>query len=108
MNKLAKYLKEREDMDSIETDYGFVIYKITGDNVYLRDIYVEEQFRQVNHCYKLADKVVEIAKEQGCKTMTGSVAVLAKNPEISIKTLLGYGMSIQSANNNFLVFVKEI
>ncbi len=108
MSKWAQYLKERENVDSIENDYGFATFIIGGDEVYLKDIWVEKQFRQLDEASKLADRVAAIAKERGCKYMTGTVCPKANNSTASLKVLLGYGMELVSATENLIIFKKDL
>lgn len=108
MSKLSNYLKERENVDSIESEYGFATYFISGDECYIKDIYIEKQFRELNLASKLADQITEIAKERKCKYLTGTVCPLAKNSTVSLKVLIGYGMELVSSKENLIIFKKDI
>ncbi len=108
MNKLSLYLKERENVDSIETEFGFCTYIINGDECYIRDIWIEPKYRQLKVATNLADKVAEIAKIQGCKYLTGTVSPRANNSTESLRVLLGYGMKLIDSNVNLIIFKKDL
>jgi len=106
----AKYLMERLGDSIIEAPEGFVTYRFLEDNktVYIVDIFVKEEFRTQGIASKLADMVVEKAKALGSTKLLGTVIPTTKNSTISLKVLLGYGMVLESATNNLIVFKKEI
>lgn len=106
----AQYLQERTDDHIIENGAGFVTYRYMNDNkaVYILDIYIVPELRKSGAAAGLADRVVEEAKEKGAVELLGSVIPSTKNSTTSLRVLLGYGMSLASANHDFIVFRKEI
>jgi len=106
----AQYISERTDDEILETDYGFATYRyLNGErSVYIIDIFVSPKHRRKYGASAMADKVAEIAVQKGCTEMLGSVCPTAKNSTESLKVLLGYGMKLKSASDNFIVFSKEI
>lgn len=108
MSMLSEYIKEREGFEVIENDYGFITYKISGEECYIKELYVQEQFRQLNIASKLADEVTKIAHDHLCKYLTGTVCPAANNSTISLKVLLGYGMKLHSSTNNLIIFKKDL
>lgn len=108
MQQLALYLKEREGFDSIITDEGFACYRISGEECYIKDIWVAPDFRKSHIASKMADQITWIAKKSSCKFLTGSVAIGANNPETSIKVLLAYGFKLSGLVNGGIIFRKDI
>lgn len=108
MQLLANYLKEREGYDSLITDEGFAVYKIMGQECYIKDIYVHPDYRKKGVASELADAIAEIAKQKGCKTLIGSVSTDCGNPTDSTKVLLAYGMTITAAIHGGILFKKGI
>ncbi len=105
----AQYIAEREDKDIIETDKGFATYRIFNNGeCYLQDIFVIPSERKTGLCFKMADKIVEIAKEQACHTLVGSVCVDDKNATRNMKVLLAYDMEISKTIGNMIFFKKNI
>lgn len=91
-----------------EEGIGFVLFKIVEDELYIRDIYVKPEMRRQRWAFKLADKVVEYAKSQGCKMLVGEVEPSASNSTESVKLLTAYGMRLFSSSDDEVWFAKEI
>lgn len=108
MSLFGQYIKERENKEIIETDQGFATYFYLNDGVYIENIYVAPDYRHLKGASKLADQIAELAKAKGYSKMYGSVAPSTNNSTDSLKVLLGYGFQLQSAEHNFISFVKEI
>ena len=112
MSMYADYIKERLGDDSIETEEGFCTYRFLEHNglpaVYIIDIYVRPFLRKGNVASDLADRVAAIAKEKECKIMIGTVVPSAKGSTDSLRVLLGYGMQLDSASQNLIIFKKGI
>lgn len=110
MSLYADYLKERTDDKIIETENGFCTYRYINDgkSVYIIDIYTIPELRQTNYASSLANEVVMEAKANGCTELLGTVVPSTKNSTVSLKVLMGYGMTLYSANQNLIVFRKEI
>lgn len=102
------YLKERENKDVLETDKGFAVYLIQGEECYLVDIYVKPEHRRSRECYAITDEVVRIAKEKGCKYLTGSVDTRLPSATASLHVLLNYGMRLLKQVQDGLIFIKDI
>ncbi len=108
MQKLLDYFKEREGFDAIITDEGFASYKITGEECYIRDIWVHRDFRKKGIASEMADDIAEIAKKAGCTYLTGSVSTTANNSTESVLVLLAYGFKIHSVVQYGIFFRKEL
>jgi ribosomal protein S18 acetylase RimI-like enzyme len=109
MSLYADYLKERTHDQIIETDKGFATYRfIDPSTVYIVDIYVSPDFRHSREASHMADAICEIAKSKGCTKVIGSVVPSTRGSTTSLKVLLGYGMTLQSSTNDFIVFERSI
>lgn len=108
MHQLAAYFKEREDFETIITSDGFASYKITGDECYIRDIWVDKDQRKSGLASEMADDIARISIAAGCKYLTGSVCTTAKNPTESTAVLLAYGFKIHSAVQGGIFFRKDL
>lgn len=108
MLRLAAYFKEREDFDCIVTDEGFASYKIMGDECYIRDIWVDRDYRKSGIAAQMADDIAKIAETKGCKFLSGSVSLTANNATESAMVLLAYGFKIHSANQFGIWFRKDL
>jgi len=109
MSLYAKYVEEREGFSIIEGGHGFATYiKVDDDTFYLRDIFVEEEYRKSGLAKELSKQVADIAKEAGAKRLTGSVSVLANGVTVSMKAVLADGFEFSHMNGTTLYFAKEI
>lgn len=102
------YIKEREDFETIKNDKGFAIYKILGDECYIKDIFVLKEYRKDGVASALADDIAKIAKDQGCNFLSGSVSLECGDPTASIKVLLAYGFQVVTFHNGLLWFKKGV
>lgn len=110
MSLYADYLREKTTDEIIETDIGFATYRYLEEKktVYIVDIFVVKEKRNHLVASQLADMIVKEAKINGATKLLGSVIPSNKNSTSSLKVLLGYGMTLDSATNDFLLFKKEI
>lgn len=103
-----EYFKELKGLDVHETEYGFALYKIELPYVYIRDIYVKPEYRNAKVASTMADDIVRHSKMLGCTHMIGDVEPSNENSTDSVKVLLAYGMTVLAANDDEILFVKEI
>lgn len=110
MSLYAEYLKERTHDEILERDYGFATYRYLADNktVYVIDIYVVPESRHQGVAADMADAVADIARAKGCTEMVGTIQPSAKGSTEGAKVLLAYGMALQSATQDCIVFHKRI
>lgn len=104
----GQYIKAREGFDIVENVMGFATYKITGDECYVRDIFVEKDYRQDGVAGRLCDKIKDIAKMNGCKWLVGSVQPSTPGSTESLKVVLAYGFNLASSQNDFIILKMEI
>lgn len=108
VSKFTAYLKERENVDTIETREGYATYVISGDECYIRDIFVLSQFRRQRFASSIADRIAKIATGNGCKFLTGSVCPSTSGATASLNVLIGYGMKLYSSQDNLIIFKKDL
>lgn len=105
----ADYIRERTYDSIIESESGFATYRFLDDgSCYIIDIYVIPEARKTNKASELANNIAEIAKNNGCKVLVGTVCPSAKNSDTSIKVLQGYGMTLKSSTNDLIIFKKDL
>lgn len=109
MSLYADYLYERTGDLINETQAGFITYRYLNEKqVYIVDIYVKPEHRRANIASLMADEVVKEARSRGCTEVLGTVAPSAKGSTLSLKVLLGYGMSLHSSGVDFIICKKDI
>lgn len=104
-----EYLKERLGDLTVKSDFGFATYRYLEDRkaVYIVDIFVRHQYRKDGHASMLADKIGKEAKAKGYPQMIGTVVPSTKGSTESLKALLAYGMTLESATNDLIIFKKD-
>lgn len=109
MSLYSDYLKEREDLEVIESEIGFVTYKFREDQtVYIQDIYVKNKFRASGEASRLANQVLDLAKKRNIHVAVGSVDSRANGAVTSDKVLRAYGMRPYTIEGYVTYYCKEI
>lgn len=108
MSLYADYIAERENAGIIENSRGFATFLINGAECYIRDIYVKPEYRKDNIASQMANEIVAIAKERGCKYLIGTVSPMASGATESLKVLLAYGFKLAKTDSTLVYMVKEI
>jgi len=98
MQLYKDYIKEREEMDILEKEYGFCTYKIINDYIYLADIYIKKDQRRKNLASLFINEVEEIGKLNKCNFILGGFCLDTNNWSTG-KALL--------KNNGFIYFKKQ-
>lgn len=104
----GQYLKEREGVDLIETEHGFIIYSINKQECYVRDVYIHPEFRKKRSAFELVNLAVFEAKKAGCTILTGTVCPSANGSTESLDFVRAYQMKLHSSINNLIYFTKDI
>lgn len=95
MNSLyEQYIKEREDLDVIKTDRGFICYRISFPNCEINDYFVTKEFRNQGHGYFLANQVFEICKGAGVKSVFCMADDRANGSDLSKFTIENFGFEL--------------
>ena len=109
MSLWSSYYKERLNWDSIEVEgQGFVLYAIRPPLASIEDIYIAPQFRKSNLALGLANQVSSLAREAGCSELRTQVWLGTKGSERAVRTNIAYGFKMIEANNNCILFSKEL
>lgn len=113
MNKYLNYLKEREGIEIIDHEYGFIFYKFLIDregsiNCYISDYFVNPEKRCKGYGYQLADSVFKLCREKGIKTVYCQSDISAKNHSIAALSILNYGFKIYRLDRNLIYYYMEV
>lgn len=104
----ASYLTESGLAQIIESEHGFMTYRIMPPEAYIVDVYVKPEHRRTRLCFDMADKVTSEAKSKGCTLLTGSINMSIKDPTASMKMLLAYGFKILKCDPSIIWVGKQI
>ena len=108
MSMQAYYRKEREGVETIEGEFGFIAYKLFPEECYIVDIYVVPGLRRAKIATEMANEVALIAKNNKCKILTGSVDTRLASSSESAMALFGYGMRFLRTEGSVVFFYKEV
>lgn len=109
MSLYAEYYKERENVDAIETDYGFVTYQfLPHKRCLLRDLYITPSQRNQGLARSLIIQVSDLATEQECNTLIGSVCIDAYDPTKGLSLLISCGMKLDQVVGNMIFLKKDL
>jgi GNAT superfamily N-acetyltransferase len=88
---------------------GFATYHIhKNGECYIEDIYVVKEKRKEKIASKMADEIAKIAKDHGCRILTGSVNLEINDFESSQKVLRAYGFKYAGTTDNVEAYAKEL
>ena len=76
--------------------------------MYMVDMYVVPEHRNLSNAKKMADIVAGIAKHDGCTRLLSSVVPSTNNATASIKLHIAYGMSVIGASDDLIMFGKDL
>ena len=105
----ARFIKEHQNRETIEHDYGFIVYSFGLDgNCYIGDIWVEPEERQNGRGRQLLDEVIAIAKEKQCFALIGCTELSYNHPELSMLSMLHTGFVPFTVVGNAVFFKREL
>jgi ribosomal protein S18 acetylase RimI-like enzyme len=108
MSLYAEYLKELENRDTVEHEWGFATFSTNGDFCYLDNIYVKPDHRRSRLATALANEVELIAKSRGCKILIGTIVPSLPGSTDRLVAALSFGLKLQSSRDNFIFLQKDI
>lgn len=104
----AQYVEEREKAQVLEKDWGFAIYKLLDNHVYLQDIYVVPHERKNGKGVELMHEVADIASKAGLNIMVGSVVPSTSFGAQMLRIMLGLGFELLSSSENIVYLKRNI
>lgn len=108
LSHYGQYIEEREGLDILENEHGFFTYKISGEECYIKDIFITKDARRSGVATDMANKITKIAKEQGCKFLSGTCDPTTNGATESLKAMFSYGFRVHSLKNDMIVLIKEL
>lgn len=104
----AAYYLEREGCHVLEYEWGFAVYKLLPDHVYLQDIFIIPARRKDGLGVQLMNEVAAIAQKAGIYTMFGSVVPSTPFGHTMTQIMLGLNFRIHSSDKDIIYFKKEL
>lgn len=103
-----EYIWEREKLEVIETDRGFICYRREFPNCVINDYFVKKEFRQQGHGYFLADQVFELCKQAGFKSVYCFSDDRANGHDLSKFTIENFGFELITKNGHVSEYRMEV
>lgn len=107
-SQFAKYLEETSHKRMFEIEEGFFIYQVNGKELYVQEVYVDPEFRRLGIASLLDQKAIEIAKENGCEYIKGSVITSSPKATESMKFQLSLGYKIAYSDRDIIYLIKNV
>ena len=104
----AKYIKERDQVEILENECGFLLYKIIGKDCLIVDLFIEAESRNLGECRKLVDELSLIAKSANCESLFGNIQINDPGSSRTMKAALAIGFEILSANIQLITIIKKL
>jgi GNAT superfamily N-acetyltransferase len=104
----AEYFEERVGGKVFENEAGFVAFKVTGEEVFLHEVYVRPEHRKLGLGSLILDRIAEVAKADGAKVMTCSISPAARGSSAAMASALAYGFKLHSTGAHEVFLAKEI
>lgn len=99
------YIKERENLEVLENETGFLTYEINHDICFMSDIYIKPEYRGTRAAFKLYKQVEEIAVSHGCTTIRGQVDISLPGWEKSLSYMNRLGFR-EFHIDNYLTYLQ--
>jgi hypothetical protein len=104
----ADYQKEREGIETIETEKGFISYKVEFPNCEIIDCYTKRGLRESGIATFLANQVFEICKDAGVVSVFCRTDDQASGVDISKKAIERFGFKFFKKKENITLFKMEV
>lgn len=104
----AEYYEERTGGQVLEVEGGFVAYKVTGQEVFIDEIYVRPALRKTKSGAGMLDRVGDESRALGCKFMTCSICPAANGSSEALAAAIAYGFRLHSTDADRVFLAKEI
>lgn len=108
MSLYADYQKEVYGVGTLETDKGFVTYRIYGPECMIEEMYVKPECRKQGYASFLANEVSEIAKREGCIALSCSTDPCVEGWQYRVAAFTAYGFKLFDMQEDKVIFFKEL
>ena len=84
----AEFIKERENLEFLETECGFLTFKIVGAECFIADMYVRPERRNTGACEFLLSILFDFAKTKKCEFVSGNIHLNDKGCNRTLRAAL--------------------
>jgi hypothetical protein len=102
------YIKEREGLEVLENESGFITYKITGDECFIKNMFITPKMRSTFLLKNMIDLLCEIAFIRKCKFISANIDLQDEGAGRTLVAALKIGFRLARAQNDILLIIKEL
>lgn len=102
----AKYIKEREGFEILETEFSFVCYKIREKECFVSHCYTSKEHRQSRSMGRLLIELTDIAHSRECDRITASIDLRDPNASLTLLVGLKFGFKVKIAESGIIIIEK--
>lgn len=103
-----EYFKEKKNLTAFKNEFGFIMYTIVDDYLYIRDFYIKPENRRQGIAYQMTDLLVAYAKDQGCTKILADVEPNDLKSTESLLFIINYGFKLMSSDENEILLEMNI
>jgi len=110
MSLWKEYIAEREGMETIEHENGFITFSINAKNkvCFIRDMFIRAEERNRGYGQLLFDELCDVALKAGAKELIAQVDTRAKNASHSLGVILSRGFEVLGAEHGVITLAREV
>lgn len=108
MSLYADYVKERLGWDTIEVEGGFITYNMRPPLASIEEFYVRPDLRGTTLAKRLADKVVEAARDNSVHKIVCRIFLGLKETEYTLGLYLKYGFKLSSLGTDYIILEYKV
>lgn len=102
------YLKEREGLDHISTNKGFILYRLGRKTCFIAEWFTLPEYRRTGEGYDLANKVFKICKENGVGAVYCQSDEESFGWELAHKAILNFGFKEYTKEKTIHHYCMEV
>lgn len=105
---ISKYFKEKDGIEILENDFGFIGYKITGEECYITHMFTDQSVRGTGKGRAILAELEKIARSFGCKYIATNVWFSDVGATNTLTASLKAGFKIRAGDVRSILITKEI
>lgn len=102
----AQYIKERQGLSILENENGFIIYKLTEQECFIQDMFVQKEYRRAGVGKDLLNRLKDIAC--GCDVILANIWLWDPNCNITLAGALACGFRVNRMNDGFIQIILDL
>ncbi len=103
----AEYIKERQGINIIEDEYGFITWQPRKDECFIVDMYVRPDYRKQKCGQRLLSRLVNEVKNSA-KVMTANIWLWDPNCNGTLQASLASGFTLGGTGDGFIRIVMHL